>query len=227
MSKINVEQTRWSGNQAEKVCGVGKGSVTKLIKKDNPIGELIRSKKRVCIKGCNQFNIDRECMEHLLHYFAFTSKVKSKIAEQNYYLIKGIDPLIKTNSKGNPPKNTDEKDLQLYFDSENTEFEVQCNMGRIDILTLTHIVEVKKMAYKHYALGQILSYKYYYPNHIPALVIYGSRKNKLHQLKEFKLICNSLGVELYIIENEQDKIEAKLKLTGSKQMDGWLLDVDL
>ena len=64
----------------------------------------------------------------------------------------------------------------------NSQIEVVTKSGRIDILTPLEIIEVKQVRkYKH-AMGQILSYSYYYPKHQRRIHLYGKASLKQRNL---------------------------------------------
>ncbi|MGD1921122.1 MAG: hypothetical protein ACFCAD_20920 [Pleurocapsa sp.] len=74
----------------------------------------------------------------------------------------------------------------------NSKIEVATESGRIDILSTFEIIEVKQVKkYKH-AIGQIISYGYYYPKHKKRIHLYGQVS-----LKQRKLIsqeCSNVNV---------------------------------
>jgi hypothetical protein len=51
--------------------------------------------------------------------------------------------------------------------------EVECETGRIDILTKNEVVEVKKVSDWKSAVGQVLVYQQEYPDHSPRIHLYG------------------------------------------------------
>ena len=83
---------------------------------------------------------------------------------------------------------------RLAASISNSKTEVSTKSGRIDILTPAEIIEVKQVKkYKH-AIGQVISYGYYYPNHIKRIHLYGKMS-----LKQSKLIikeCHSSQIKV-------------------------------
>lgn len=64
----------------------------------------------------------------------------------------------------------------------NSKTEVVTDSGRIDILTPTEVIEVKQVRrYKH-AMGQVISYGYYYPRHSKRIHLYGQVSSKQRKL---------------------------------------------
>jgi hypothetical protein len=74
----------------------------------------------------------------------------------------------------------------------NSQIEVATESGRIDILTDDQIIEVKNVnAYKH-AIGQVLSYGHYYPQHQKCIYLFGAVRKKQRTLIEAE--CTTAGV---------------------------------
>ena len=83
------------------------------------------------------------------------------------------------NSKVKKPK---EKRNESYYrdklaKSLNGQTEVKVPSGRIDILTSNQIIEVKHIQKWNAALGQIITYGYYYPNHQKRIHLFGVENN--------------------------------------------------
>ncbi len=68
-------------------------------------------------------------------------------------------------------------------------------VGRIDLLTSDRVIEVKRESRWKSALGQILSYGEYYPNHIPTLALTPDSKSR-YDPETIEKICNKFGVEV-------------------------------
>lgn len=74
----------------------------------------------------------------------------------------------------------------------NSQIEVVTKSGRIDILTPLEIIEVKQVRkYKH-AMGQVISYGCYYPQHKRRIHLYG--KVSLKQRKLISQECLISGI---------------------------------
>jgi hypothetical protein len=67
--------------------------------------------------------------------------------------------------------------------------EVVTPSGRIDILTPSKIIEVKNVRQYKHAIGQVISYSYYYPNHQRCIHLFGkvSLKQRILIEKECQL----------------------------------------
>ena len=71
--------------------------------------------------------------------------------------------------------------------------EVKCPAGRIDLLTEAQIIEVKKISDWKSALGQILVYSAYYPEHKKRIHLFGSDADK-EKLLDIELSCSAFDV---------------------------------
>lgn len=76
-----------------------------------------------------------------------------------------------------------EKEIQtIYAKQINGEVEIICPAGRIDVLSSDKIVEIKKIQDWKQAVGQILIYGNYYPNHDKQIVLFGENDIQLREL---------------------------------------------
>ncbi len=67
-------------------------------------------------------------------------------------------------------------------------------VGRIDILTPTEVIEVKKVCGWKWAIGQVKSYGLYYPKHKLRIHLFGAMtESKLKTIKEH---CKAEGIAL-------------------------------
>jgi hypothetical protein len=70
---------------------------------------------------------------------------------------------------------------------------VSTTIGRIDVLTEDEIIEVKKITDWKAALGQILIYSGFYPEHRKLIYLYGSAK-ELKKLPDIETACLSFNI---------------------------------
>lgn len=75
--------------------------------------------------------------------------------------------------------------------------EVVTPVGRIDILTPTLIIEVKRIKQWKSALGQVLAYHHFYPNHQPHLILFGKVKPLMK--RTINAIANDCGVTIEFV----------------------------
>jgi hypothetical protein len=99
----------------------------------------------------------------------------------------------------NPPKT--EKQVQYALKAaledkldDDVELEVKCDTGRIDVLTINSIWEVKHVKHWLSAIGQVLRYSNAYPNHKLGICLFGKGENKVYE-KAFEA-CQSRGIIL-------------------------------
>lgn len=71
--------------------------------------------------------------------------------------------------------------------------EVPTESGRIDVLTSTEIIEIKRIDQWKSALGQVLAYGIFYPSHQKRLHLFGSYKNESY-LDFIKETCKNFDV---------------------------------
>lgn len=68
-------------------------------------------------------------------------------------------------------------------------------IGRVDVLTADKIIEVKDIRLWKGAIGQILVYSQFYPNHQPTIALTPNPKNR-YEIGTIKQICEKLGIEV-------------------------------
>lgn len=98
-----------------------------------------------------------------------------------------------------PPKT--EKQVQYalktalkYHFNKYVELEVQCDTGRIDVLSSNSIWEVKHVKHWHSAIGQILRYSHNYPNHKLGICLFGKCETKMYT--KAAEACKSRGITM-------------------------------
>lgn len=72
--------------------------------------------------------------------------------------------------------------------------EVGCIAGRIDVLTPTELIEVKKIKHWKAAIGQVLVYSAYYPQHKKRIHLYGNAHIGL--VKIIQTHCDRLNIQV-------------------------------
>ena len=66
----------------------------------------------------------------------------------------------------------------------NGEIEVSCPAGRIDLLTMTEVIEIKIVNKWKSAIGQVLTYGNYYPSRDKRIHLFGKAGIRTKQLVE-------------------------------------------
>jgi hypothetical protein len=91
--------------------------------------------------------------------------------------------------------NQKEKEIQLKLKGDlNAEIEVKTDFGYIDLLTKTDIIEIKIASKWKNALGQILAYGEYYPNHKKWIYLFDDEKDD-----KVITFCSKFNVEVLYI----------------------------
>ena len=113
--------------------------------------------------------------------------LKSKLNSANLIFGKQKNP--RKSSFGLSDSRTHEKIITKNLrDKIGGEVEVGSRYGKIDLLTDSKIIEVKRYKSWKHALGQILVYSVDYPNHEKVLYLYGTSKPRK---STWELICNT------------------------------------
>lgn len=89
-----------------------------------------------------------------------------------------------------------EKDIQIQMQSiigGKTEVLTPC--GQIDLLTDTHLIEIKNANAWKSAIGQVLTYGTYYPSHIKIITLFGECDPKMRDMIESQY--RNLGIILW------------------------------
>ncbi|MGK7930502.1 MAG: hypothetical protein AB4041_03570 [Microcystaceae cyanobacterium] len=107
------------------------------------------------------------------------------------------------NSAKNQPKTEKQtvKKTESYYRDKlarqlNGKTEVTTVAGRIDILTSTEIIEVKYINRWKAAIGQIITYGKYYPNHQKRIHLFGVDNNNQSKLTLIKQHCLEQNINL-------------------------------
>ena len=94
-------------------------------------------------------------------------------------------------------RNTKESDIQKRLAAQCGGLtEVATGYGRIDILTSTDLIEIKKAAQWKSAIGQILVYAGMYPNHQKRLHLFDVSAS--FDVEKVEAVCNKFGITLTI-----------------------------
>jgi hypothetical protein len=87
-----------------------------------------------------------------------------------------------------------EKEIQNKLAKEyDAKTEVVTEVGNIDLLTDTEIIEIKCASNWKSALGQVISYGEFYPNHSKKIILFGEVGTSMDTIKR---ICAKFGVEV-------------------------------
>ena len=86
--------------------------------------------------------------------------------------------------------------LKLY-EKHKGELEVKTPVGNIDLLTKDKLFEIKSYESWKSAIGQLLSYGMFYPNHRKVMVLFNKMSNK--DDVEIKKLCEQLEIDIVYI----------------------------
>ncbi|NJL43014.1 MAG: hypothetical protein HC935_05970 [Pseudanabaena sp. SU_2_4] len=91
-----------------------------------------------------------------------------------------------------PVKGTEAWYRDRLADKLKGKVEVNTEAGRIDILTDTELIEVKRVSGWKGAIGQVKTYGRYYPNHSKRIHLFGKLTER--GLKMIQGVCQSEGI---------------------------------
>lgn len=106
------------------------------------------------------------------------------------YVKNSIQSIPKPVKSKNPEKSLQERFVNRFYGRT----EVVTPVGRIDILTDNHIFEIKNVRAWKSAVGQLLMYGHYYPNHRKVIYLFG-----LTNFSDMDLInyhCQEFGIDI-------------------------------
>ena len=75
--------------------------------------------------------------------------------------------------------------------------EVKCKSGDIDLLTSTHIVEIKKANQWKSAVGQVIIYAMEYPLHKKVICLFRHEKITEKKKKHINYCCMIHGIDVW------------------------------
>lgn len=104
--------------------------------------------------------------------------------------------------------------------------EVETPAGRIDVLTDSHIIEVKRLEGWKGGLGQLTAYAVYYPHHLQRLhlLVEAIEKNKEFKLEAVRTVCEKVGVELtydIVSYTKQKPVKPRIESKGGSGTAWW------
>ena len=105
--------------------------------------------------------------------------------------IKKATPQISSDIEGS--NYSIEYQIQSKLELELNGHSKTCPFGRIDILTTTEIIEIKKWEEHKKAIGQIMGYSCYYPDHQKLIHFFGIKPNE-SQLNSIIEVCNKFNI---------------------------------
>ena len=93
------------------------------------------------------------------------------------------------------PRAAEEKRIQDKLSRElQAAVEIQCPAGFIDILSATEIIEIKRADRWKSAVGQVLAYQIYFPNHRPRIHLFWRGSERYPNTNAVLECCSRLKV---------------------------------
>lgn len=179
---FTVKETGESGMSVSglaKVCGTSKQSVSGLLK--SLIVKSFEAEKR---GGIVRVIPMEQCIKVLYHFYnkGFCTKDGCKIINA---------PFFEPGQKG--ANRLTEKAIQKALQKEiGGDVEVPTEVGRIDLLTPTELIEIKKIGAWKGAVGQVIVYGQMYPSHSKRIHLFGSAHSSFKSL--IVRSCRELGI---------------------------------
>ncbi|MBC1220961.1 hypothetical protein GNF10_25400 [Nostoc sp. UCD121] len=197
-------QAKASVRATARLAGVTGGAVLKTLNTINQ--EPSKLAQKIQLRGLNielwrSNGIPDEGVYLIVEYYAFeagrycTQKARQAIA--HFYKHKTFDGFVYL--AFSPEKHSPEKKVQTSLVKgiekiANPVMEVNTPAGKIDILTIHEIIEVKNVLGWKSAIGQILIYGHYYPNHQKRIHLFGQCCSNTKQLIKFH--CDELNIQV-------------------------------
>jgi len=127
------------------------------------------------------------------------SELAQKLAPPGYKRLAGalVRQVTKGTTKAKSSLEAQVRD-RLAQRIPGSQTEVMTPFGRIDILTPTEVIEVKRASQWKQAIGQVEIYRQAYPHHRPRIHLFGKTK---HQALIQKL-CRSKGIRCTFADDE-------------------------
>lgn len=197
-------QSRASIRATARLAGVDNQSVRKALENLNI--EPCKLAQKIKLQGINidswrTNGIPHEGVYLIVEYYAFEAgrycnhKARQAIAYFNKH--KTFDGFVYSDVGSglrSPEKRVQASVLGKMGNMFNPVIEVNTPVGKIDILTDEEIIEVKRVSGWKSAVGQILTYGFYYPNHRKRIHLFGICSPNTKQL--IHLHCEQLNIHV-------------------------------
>lgn len=73
--------------------------------------------------------------------------------------------------------------------------EVECEFGKVDVLTDSHVIEIKKVCAYKSAIGQVMAYKQCFPGRSMRVHLFG-KESEMRLFKKANKACKALNIEV-------------------------------
>lgn len=125
-------------------------------------------------------------------------------SNKKHYIITGKTYATIALSRINCNKqNSIEKKIQMHLKQKlNAKIEIRTPVGCIDLLSDSHIIEIKEARSWKNALGQVLCYSEYYPDKKKKIILFGNTTTPLNIMQK---VCNKYDVDIEIFNEKLTK----------------------
>lgn len=76
--------------------------------------------------------------------------------------------------------------------------EVPCLFGRVDILSDTHVIEIKAVAQYKSAIGQVMTYSQCFPDKRRRIHLFGDEARDMNRFKKAHMACKQLDIDVSV-----------------------------
>ncbi|MBD6620810.1 hypothetical protein FNW02_34930 [Komarekiella sp. 'clone 1'] len=197
-------QAKASVRATARLAGVDDESIRKALESANLKPSKLAQKiklQRINIDSWRSNGIPNEGVYLIVEYYAFeagrycTQKARQAIAHFNKHkTFDGFVYLAFSPKKYSPEKKVQASLVKRIGKLANPVIEVNTPAGKIDILTDHEIIEVKNVLGWKSAVGQILIYSHYYPNHQKIIHLFGQCCSNTKQLIKFH--CGEFNIQV-------------------------------
>ncbi|NDJ25912.1 hypothetical protein GS682_30870 [Nostoc sp. B(2019)] len=197
-------RNRISIRAVERIAGVSNGTILKTLNTFN--SEPSKLAQKIQLQGisidCWRTNgISDEVIYLILEYYAFEAgkrcTQRARQAIKHFSKYKNFDGFVNSEFTAGhySPKNRVKLSfLEKIEKMSHPVVEVNTPVGKIDILTDYEIIEVKKASAWKSAVGQILVYGHYYPNHQKRIHLFGECSVRTKQI--IHTHCDQFNIQL-------------------------------
>lgn len=170
LKRIEIDKIEYYTDESDNILGMSQRGLSRLCGiSDAAIIDLIKKLNITIWSFKNNFGINIIPLDSCKH-IAMKYITQNKGNELTYKFLDIPNKFIKKNTKNNRTEDTVRNKLQEQIGGLR---EIITLAGNIDLLTDIEIIEVKNVKSWKHALGQILIYSVYYPNHQKRIHLFG------------------------------------------------------
>lgn len=188
----------------ERIAGVSNGTICKTLNTFNSEPSKLAQKiqlQGISIDSWRINGISDDVIYLILEYYAFEAgkrcTKRARQAIKHFSKYKNFDGLVDsefTAGQYSPENQVKLSLIEKFEKMSHPVVEVNTPVGKIDILTEREIIEVKKASAWKSAVGQILVYGHYYPNHQKRIHLFGKCSVSTKQI--IQTHCDQFHIQL-------------------------------